>query len=248
MADNGTLEEIWNEAGLKGFINFTRTNFFRSSYEEAGEMFIPQPSGIVLDGGCGGGGLFQKILEKIKPSKIVAVDFSESLLEEAKKTAQKLVNDGELFEFPDKIDLTKTFPWLDNTFDTEIFNIVIEHFPPRKWKKTIKEALRTLKPGGYIYINTHLKGWEKEGISLITVLRFLEELIRSPVNALKALGFHLRIFLPRIRGLARKGVTSAPERGEVLRFLQQIGFTDCYITSGRHEYEVERLRAKKPSL
>jgi len=132
MAENVILEKVWDEAGRKGFINFTRTNFFQSSYEEAGRMFILQPGGIVLEGGCGAGGLFPKIIEKIRPSKIVAADFSESLLAKAKKTAQELVSNDKLFEFPDTIDLTKTFPWLDNTFDAEIFNIVIEHFPPGK--------------------------------------------------------------------------------------------------------------------
>jgi len=102
---------------------------------------------IVLDIGCGPAG---KSLYYATQSaeKVIGVD----ILEKYKKLAEDLAKDlklSEKFEFI-AADSAK-LPLDDESVDTVIINDAMEHV--EKPVKTIREALRVLKPGGRLYIN-----------------------------------------------------------------------------------------------
>lgn len=50
------------------------------------------------------------------------------------------------------MDVTKPWPYDDNTFDYAISEHMIEHVPEQKGLSMLKEAHRTLKPGGVVRI------------------------------------------------------------------------------------------------
>lgn len=217
------LEKLWDEYCQRGYENILSLRCFKKLFEEVEEfLLIPQSQTIVLDGGCGTGGMFQLILEKIKPSKIVAADFSESMLERAKKEADKLVSSGSAtFEFW-KVDLTQPFPWQDGAFDAEVFNLLISYLPNHQWENVIQEAYRTLKPNGYCYITiTAQKDFRKE-------IRkwFFRELL-SPIAFLKAIKV-----IPAVNKLddfVKRGVINPPQPEEVVRVARTVGFGNVEI-------------------
>jgi len=125
-----TREEIWPEM-----------RFLFDDYLMAGEK--------VLDLGCGNGRWFE--LFKEKKVDYVGVDFSEKLIEIAKKNYPQAK-----FQMTDVLNL----PFPNNYFD-KIYSIaVLHHIPSEEFRlKSLKEAKRVLKP---------------EGLLILTVWRFHE--------------------------------------------------------------------------
>lgn len=175
------IEKVWDEYATAGYKNLYRMNCFKKIIRAYEELFIPS-GGEVLDGGCGPGTLFNLILQKIKPKKIIGADLSSVMLEQAEKTADKLKekNKEVIIEFK-KFNLTENFPWPNNTFNAEIFGISICYLPKDGWKNAVKEAFRTLKPGGYIYIATFIDGWD---FSKEVKKNTFSEFIKSPLGCL----------------------------------------------------------------
>jgi 2-polyprenyl-3-methyl-5-hydroxy-6-metoxy-1,4-benzoquinol methylase len=95
----------------------------------------------VLDIGTGSGHIAHELAKSAK--KVSSVDVVDERKEKAGYTF-KLASD-------------ETLPFKDEEFDIAITNHVVEHTPNQK--KHLKEVLRVLKPGGYVYLATPNKFW-----------------------------------------------------------------------------------------
>lgn len=217
----GDLPGIWDEYCQRGYRYILNLKCFRETYVTIEKMLLPCIGGVVFDGGCGTGGMFRLILEKIQPSKVLAADFSEEMLKEAKENAARLSGERRgLFEFK-KFDLTQKFPWSDSTFDAEVFNLALCYLPDRKWIGATKEIYRTLKPGGYVYISIMLEGWD---FPQMIKERIRDEFLANPIKCL--LAKRIQKSSVKINKCVESGVIQYPPEEEYLKLLEQIGFVN----------------------
>ena len=106
---------------------------------------IPMESKKILDVCCGTGDISIGMGKKIKISQIKALDFSDGMLEVAKKKANRsnlknieFINGSALF-----------IPFKDNTFDTVTISLGIRN--TSDYKKVLEEINRVLIPGGKFF-------------------------------------------------------------------------------------------------
>jgi len=126
---------------------------------------IGDPRGSkVLDAGCGNGGLAIAFAEA--GAEVYGVDIEKELVDIAKLHAQHykvkpsfLVYDG------DKL------PFSNNTFFAAISASVLEH--TKDPVAYLKEILRVLKPGGYLYLGLPNRLWPKETHTLVWGITYL---------------------------------------------------------------------------
>lgn len=52
------------------------------------------------------------------------------------------------------LDITRTFPFGDNTFDAILCEHLIEHVPYPEARHAVRECLRVLRPGGHLRVST----------------------------------------------------------------------------------------------
>ena len=106
----------------------------------------PQAGELILDVGCGNARDLIPIL--IKGSKVVGVDISPQMIEEARHELESSALSGYELKVGDATHLD--FP--DAYFDKVIASEMIEHIPD--WQKALSEMHRVLKPSGEIVIST----------------------------------------------------------------------------------------------
>jgi tRNA (uracil-5-)-methyltransferase TRM9 len=131
-------EEVWDSIA-------ERWDSYRSRTAREVVEFLENKNGKILDLGCGSGRNFvdNKNLE------IYGIDFSEKLLEFAKKRNYVELKKGE----GDKI------PYDDNFFDSIIcFSVLHCIDSAEKRKKTAEELFRVLKPGSELLISVWGRG------------------------------------------------------------------------------------------
>lgn len=106
------------------------------------------PGDKVLDLGCGNGRFFEFL--KDKDINYIGVDFSERLIEIAKKKYPKVK-----FQVADALNL----PFPNNYFD-KIYSIaVLHHIPSEQFRmQFLEEARRILKPNGFLILTV----WKPE--------------------------------------------------------------------------------------
>ncbi len=132
---------------------------------------IPERS-IVLEVGCGPGGLWLSNHERIPASwTITLTDFSPGMMQEARK------NLGEE-RFTYEVADAQALPFADASFDTVIANHMLYHIPDLP--RALGEIRRVLKPGGYCYASTFGRYHMRE----------LDELMRKrwPKSSWRSLG------------------------------------------------------------
>jgi len=213
------LPHLWDAYAEAGYKHVVKLRLFKEYWEVMEGLLVLQPGAIVLDGGCGIGAMFFLILKKIWPKEIVAVDWSRKMLYEAKKTANKIVNASlDIFVF-DRVDLSKPYPWPDDSFDAQIYSITLYYLPYRSWEQALEESYRTIKPGGYIYASIMFEGWDFPAMIKKNIPR---EFLANPYRCIKAAG---------VKNTARKfhtyvehGIIEYPTREEFLNFLINLGF------------------------
>ncbi|MDP2628915.1 MAG: methyltransferase domain-containing protein [Nanoarchaeota archaeon] len=110
--------------------------------------FLKNATGNVLDLGSGSG----RYLAKIKNGKMWLVDFSEEMINLAKKKAKKEKIPAEFFV----ADLTK-LPFEDNFFDFAISMSSLHCLNKKQSEKAVKELYRVLKPKSKVKISV----WNK---------------------------------------------------------------------------------------
>lgn len=104
---------------------------------------------VVMDMGCGSGYSTGLILEKLKPSRILAFDIMPEQIRLAKKRGLPVdfrVGDATVMDAP------------DSSYDA-IFDLGILHHIPL-WRNVLKESVRVLKPGGVLFIEEPHKMFE----------------------------------------------------------------------------------------
>lgn len=102
---------------------------------------LVKPGGKILDVGCAGG-LKSKHLAG-KGFKVLGIDFSENLIEIAKKEvseARFLVMD------------VRDIDTLQETFDGIFMQAVLLHLPKKEAEGILKKAVSKLNEGGYLYV------------------------------------------------------------------------------------------------
>ncbi len=149
-----TREEVWEEM-----------NFLFDDYVIPGDK--------ILDLGCGNGRFFELLEDK--DVNYIGVDFSEKLIEIAKKKYPKVK-----FQVADALDL----PFPNNYFD-KIYSIAVLHHIPSKELRLqfLKEARRVLKPDGFLILTAwKLKSKKDWNLFLkYTILKLIGKLERGDV-------------------------------------------------------------------
>ncbi len=100
---------------------------------------VPPIAGRVLDVACGEGGTTRRLASHVKPSGVTAIGISRNQL----KAARRLAPESQ-FSCTDAANLA----FADSSFDTVVCIEAAFHFKTRH--AFLKEALRVLKPGGYL--------------------------------------------------------------------------------------------------
>lgn len=117
-----------------------------AEYLDAAIAKIGQADFSFLDAGCGNGIYLKYIKEKYPEAKLFGFDFSETIVEIARRnTINVEIKSGNL----------EAAPYGGETFDLILCTQVIEHLLDDK--KGVSELYRILKPGGYLVISTDNK-------------------------------------------------------------------------------------------
>jgi ubiquinone/menaquinone biosynthesis C-methylase UbiE len=104
-----------------------------------------QPNDRLLEIGFGPGMAIKKVAEIASNGFVAGIDFSETMLEQARKVNASAIKSG-LVEL--KYGEVSSIPYGDELFD-KVFGINIMYVLP-DLQKAIKEMWRVLKPGGQI--------------------------------------------------------------------------------------------------
>lgn len=101
---------------------------------------------VVLDIGCGNGHISREIAKRAK--KIIGIDASEEMLEQARRFHKDVDNIELIHAFAEQL------PFPDGEFDAAVCSMTIITFPTVEMMKGMfKEAARVLKPGGILAIS-----------------------------------------------------------------------------------------------
>jgi ubiquinone/menaquinone biosynthesis C-methylase UbiE len=106
----------------------------------------------ILEIGFGNGKFFDKLFAKANNLKITGIDFSETMVAEARENNQSNIAEGKLQLQPGSSD---NLPFADNSFD-KVFCINVVYFWDEP-QKHLQEVSRVLKPGGKFYVTIRTK-------------------------------------------------------------------------------------------
>jgi uncharacterized protein with NAD-binding domain and iron-sulfur cluster/ubiquinone/menaquinone biosynthesis C-methylase UbiE len=137
------LREFYGDSGFAnlGYWRANTTDAAAASNSLVEEVLaqIPTVGSRVLDVACGEGGSTHRLAGYVSPSAITAIGISQDQLKAARQRAP-----GSSFSRMDAADLG----FADSSFDTVLCMEAAFHFHTRE--AFLREALRVLKPGGYL--------------------------------------------------------------------------------------------------
>jgi ubiquinone/menaquinone biosynthesis C-methylase UbiE len=141
--------QLRQPSGLFG--KFFMGNFLNKGNEKINHLTVElldvKPTDRVLDIGFGGGITIEEMVKMIDTGKIYGVDFSQAMVDKAKRKFKKLIQSDKVsIEFGDVIQL----PFNDQTFD-KVCTVNTIYF----WNDTsvsLREIIRVMKKGGKLII------------------------------------------------------------------------------------------------
>ncbi len=106
---------------------------------------IPISGGVLLDVGCGPGGLFAPLRSRRSSTRIVGIDVQPAMVAAARVEAEKLGN-VEIIE----ADLAGTLPLATATIDVAVASMVVHEMPFPV--QLLRELRRVVRPGGALLV------------------------------------------------------------------------------------------------
>ena len=106
-------------------------------------FLAPQPSDIVVDLGCGSGRAL--LWNQDWGATAVGIDLSPFFAREARNEVDLLLGD------------LRRLPFDDGTFTKGYSLDVLEHLSPEALRGMLREAARVIKPGGHLFVYTHVR-------------------------------------------------------------------------------------------
>lgn len=188
------------------------------------EKWNPNPK-KVLDLGCGDGILGAFILEKYSRTELTSVDFSETMLEAARKRLKDSNSQILSADFSSK-------NWVDsvygNKYDVIVSGFAIHHQPDNRKKEIYEEIYNLLNPGG-LFLNLEHVESASTSIEDIADDLFIDSLYN----------YHLGRDSEESKDVIAKKFYSRPDKAENIlatvndqcNWLSEIGFidVDCYF-------------------
>ena len=215
------LVPLWEQYAPWYKKTFGKIGVFRGFAKKLKKFLLPAPGGTVLDAGCGPGLHFKSIIKTVKPFSLVGLDVSFSMLEEAKSVKERLASHNICQITLKHADLCEGIPFPDETFDVQLFQLVLYYMPTGEWKNVLVEAFRTTKPGGYIITTNVLKRFDfKQELGPLLLFKEMFCHFLSIVRLMK----HVKPILTAFQALGEKGVIGYPSEEGMINFLYRIGF------------------------
>jgi ubiquinone/menaquinone biosynthesis C-methylase UbiE len=133
----------------------------------------------VLDAGCGGGGMPLSLAEHAR--QVVGIDPINRFAHAGVVLARERRLANLAFALADG----KALPFADGTFDKAWSLDVLEHLSPEALDGMLAEAARVLKPGGALFVYTHVRKNARIAIGLRWINRFAQWLDRRGIVDLR---------------------------------------------------------------
>lgn len=135
-----------SEAAAQYHCSLIVTKAIKSGLNELNELFsTPQ----ILEVGCGVGRLL-KHFYSVYEYEVTGVDISPNMIERAKEYLAGTI------QFPELYVVDGTLPIKDATVDLVYSFLVFQHIQTTdEVRKYIDEAIRVLRPGGFLRVQTH---------------------------------------------------------------------------------------------
>ena len=239
--NRGELSGLGDDYSRSGYEKAYFAHFIKDLRKKMGQLFLVREEGCVLAAGCGTGGMFQEIIQRIRPAEIWAVDWSEEMSTKAQIEARRLQDKSNThFEFL-QIDITKPLFWPDNAFDAAVSNLA-SYYLPTGWKEHTRELYRCIKRGRYLYLSTFLAQWDFSNTERPMKLA-IGELLRSPMGILYGIRFNN--IAAKIAEEIKKSGAEYPALDELVGFLRNLGFREIRMSTLYWGFGLA-LRAKKP--
>jgi SAM-dependent methyltransferase len=134
-------------------------------------FLAPRPGELVADLGCGSGRAI--LWNRDLGADVVGIDIAPFFSREARAQVDLMLGD------------LRTLPFADATFDKAWSLDVLEHLSPEALDGMLAEAARVLKPGGALFVYTHVRKNARIAIGLRWINRFAQWLDRRGIVDLR---------------------------------------------------------------
>lgn len=213
------LLAVWEKYSEIGYEQFGKMQLSQNFAQMMEEALLPCPGGVILDGGCGTGLQFERILRATGAQKIVGVDISKGMLAKATEVGERLSQKNGCRIELKRVDLNQGLPFPDNSFDGQVYHISLMYLPFRSWEYALKEAYRTTKTGGFIVATNAVRGCD---LRKAYITETLKEITRKP--ALIPWLWRMRKVMPRFQKLVDEGIIVYPTEDELSGLLYSLGY------------------------
>jgi ubiquinone/menaquinone biosynthesis C-methylase UbiE len=220
-----TLRSIWDACAPFYVESFGTVGVSRGFAENLEACLLPirGRGGMVLDGGCGAGLSFERIIRTINPSKLVGLDFSPEMLRRANEMRRKLAQRYNCQIELRETDLCEGIPFPENTFKLQVFQVVLYYLPAGMWRNVLREAFRVAEPGGYVISSSVLQGFNfRREVGVWSVFK---DVFTHP-KAVFLTATKLRHTLAKFQDLAKEGTLRYPTEEELIEFHRSLGFEE----------------------
>lgn len=147
MDDSGEVE-AYAGASSEDYLSRIDDTFVERALSLVALRGVPPGGGRALDIGCGPGQIARKIAQRLPGWRIVGIDRSAAMLEQARASGAPGAADGTLLEFSPADGTNLPFP--DASFDLVICNSVLHHL--EKPQRLVAGMARVADPRGAILL------------------------------------------------------------------------------------------------